>query len=544
MMMVKMKSFFNKPKSKSNLIYVSKKNIKINQYNNQRKEIIKLRNKYALKTIHNYDIIKNSLMFYTLEKDFSYADIVRNPISNAITYTVIEPELDEADVINLANLKDLVVKELKIQSKNIESRMLAETYLRKKINELYERHSFEVSRRKKEVYIYYLIRDNIGFGKIESLMHDPMIEDISCDGDNINIYVWHRIYESISTNLKYESSEELDSLVHRLAYLCNKHLSVAQPMLDASLPDGSRINITYGKEITRRGSTFTIRKFKSDPLTIIDLINYKTITTQMAAYLWFIIENRLSLLVSGGIASGKTTLLNCISMFISPDKKIVSIEDTPELKLPHENWIQSVTRTNTGLTNESSNITLFDLLQASLRQRPEFIIVGEIRGKEAYTLFQAIGTGHLGMATIHGDSVDSVIYRLESEPMNIPRALISGIDCITVQRRVIRDGVPSRRTFVTSELVGIDPKSREILTNEVYRWNALDDTYSYSGRSYLIERICEKTGLTQKEAIEEIDRKKRLLQWMVERNIRSYQQVSDIIRKYNNNKELFGGEEP
>jgi flagellar protein FlaI len=544
MMMVKMKSFFNKPKSKSNLIYVSKKNIKINQYNNQRKEIIKLRNKYALKTIHNYDIIKNSLMFYTLEKDFSYADIVRNPISNAITYTVIEPELDEADVINLANLKDLVVKELKIQSKNIESRMLAETYLRKKINELYERHSFEVLRRKKEVYIYYLIRDNIGFGKIESLMHDPMIEDISCDGDNINIYVWHRIYESISTNLKYESSEELDSLVHRLAYLCNKHLSVAQPMLDASLPDGSRINITYGKEITRRGSTFTIRKFKSDPLTIIDLINYKTITTQMAAYLWFIIENRLSLLVSGGIASGKTTLLNCISMFISPDKKIVSIEDTPELKLPHENWIQSVTRTNTGLTNESSNITLFDLLQASLRQRPEFIIVGEIRGKEAYTLFQAIGTGHLGMATIHGDSVDSVIYRLESEPMNIPRALISGIDCITVQRRVIRDGVPSRRTFVTSELVGIDPKSREILTNEVYRWNALDDTYSYSGRSYLIERICEKTGLTQKEAIEEIDRKKRLLQWMVERNIRSYQQVSDRSRKYNNNKELFGGEEP
>jgi len=542
-MFVKMKSFFNKPKLKSNLIYGNKKNIKINQYNNQRNANMKLRNNYALKTIHNYDIIKNSLMFYALEKDFSYAKIVRNPISKAITYTVIEPELDEIDVINLANLKDLVVKELKIQSKNIESRMLAETYLRKKIYELFERHSFKVSRRKKEVYIYYLIRDNIGFGKIESLMHDPMIEDISCDGDNINIFVWHRIYESIVTNLKYESSEELDSLVHRLAYLCNKHLSVAQPMLDASLPDGSRINITYGKEITRRGSTFTIRKFKSDPLTIIDLINYKTITPQMAAYLWFIIENRLSLLVSGGIASGKTTLLNCISMFISPDKKIVSIEDTPELKLPHENWIQSVTRTNTGLTNESSNISLFDLLQASLRQRPEFIIVGEIRGKEAYTLFQAIGTGHLGMATIHGDSVDSVIYRLESEPMNIPRALISGIDFITVQRRVIRDGVPARRTFVTSELVGIDPSNKEIITNELYRWNALDDTYSYSGRSYLIERKNKKTGLTQKEAIEEIDRKKRLLQWMVERNIRSYQQVSDIIRKYNNNIELFGGEE-
>jgi flagellar protein FlaI len=231
-----------------------------------------------------------------------------------------------------------------------------------------------------------------------------------------------------------------------------------------------------------------------------------------------------------------------MSMFIIPDKKIVSIEDTPELRLPHENWIQSVTRTGVGSTPDTSTVSLMDLLQSSLRQRPDFIIVGEIRGREAYTLFQAIGTGHLGMSTIHGDTVDAVIYRLESEPMNIPRSLISGIDCITVQRKVTCDGIPARRTFVTTEVVGIDPKTKEILTNEVFKWDAVGDNFSYSGRSYLIERICERTGIPIKTAIEEVDNRKKLLEWMVKRDIRSYQEVSDIIRKYNNNNEFFRGD--
>jgi flagellar protein FlaI len=534
-MLSKIKHYFKKQKQQPNLKYRYKNNIRVKKYSNKKLEIQKIKKINSSKIINRNNELKHSLNYYELEKTFSYANIIRDPISKAITYNIVEPELDETDTSNL--------EVLKVQSKNIESRDLAEEYLRKKIEELYKRHSLKVTRRKKEVYTYYLIRDNIGFGKIEPLMQDPLIEDISCDGNNINIYVWHRLYESIPTNIKYESPEELDSFIHRLAYLCDKHISLAQPMSDASLPDGSRLNITYGKEITQRGSTFTIRKFKKDPLTVIDLIKYNTLTPEMSAYLWFIVENRLSILVSGGIASGKTTLLNCLSMFIAPDKKIVSIEDTPELQLPHDNWIQSVTRTSAGIGTESATVTLFDLLQFSVRQRPDFIIVGEIRGKEAYTLFQAIGTGHLGMATIHGDSVDAVVYRLESEPMNIPRALISGIDCITVQRRITQDGVPARRTFVISELIGVDPRSKEVLTNEVYKWKGEDDSFSYSGRSYLIERICERTGMTIKNAIEEIDRKKRLLQLMSNRNIRSYEQVSNIIRRYNNNKEIFRGEE-
>ena len=178
------------------------------------------------------------------------------------------------------------------------------------------------------------------------------------------------------------------------------------------MPDGSRINLTYGSEITRKSSTFTIRKFKPDPFTITDLVSYKSLSPELAAFLWYTVEHRVSILVAGGIAVGKTTLLNCLSMFIKPDLKVVSIEDTPELNLPHENWIPAATRTHFGLSTENADVTLFDLLKASLRQRPDYIIVGEIRGTEAYTLFQAVSTGHLGMSTVHAESVESCVYRL------------------------------------------------------------------------------------------------------------------------------------
>jgi flagellar protein FlaI len=178
---------------------------------------------------------------------------------------------------------------------------------------------------------------------------------------------------------------------------------------------------------------------------------------------------------------------------------------------------------------------LFDLLQASLRQRPDYIIVGEVRGSEAYTLFQAISTGHLGMATIHGESVDAVVYRLESEPMNIPRTLISGIDLITVQKRVASGGTATRRTVVTSEIVGLDPRSREILTNEVYRWNSSRDSFDFTGRSYLLERIAERSGVDLDSVQREIQKRARILEWMSKKSIRSYRDVSDVIRRFYEN---------
>jgi len=479
----------------------------------------------------------NTLEGYALNEPYAYASIIRDPFRGNLTYMVKEPDLSDEEILHLKRLKNLLTEVLDVNVVEMESKEAAKEYLQRKCEEILNHYDFKITNWTKEKLLYYVIRDNFGLGKIDPFMHDPLIEDVSCDGTNINLYVWHRKYEYIPTNIRFETSEELNSYALRLAYLCGRHISIAQPMLDSSLPDGSRLHVTYGTEITRKGSTFTIRKFKTDPLTIIDIIDFNTISPEIAAYLWYAVENRVSVLVSGGIAAGKTTLLNCLSMFIKPDMKIVSIEDTPELNLPHENWVPTITRTHFGLGTDTADITLFDLLKASLRQRPDYIIVGEVRGSEAYTLFQAISTGHLGMSTLHAESVEAAVYRLESEPMNIPRTMISGIDVITVQKRVEHEGEPTRRTVTTSEIVGLDPRSREILINEVYKWNAAKDSFDYTGRSYLVERIAEKNGISIDEANEEIQRRAKILKWMSNRNIRNFREVSNIVRRYYENPE-------
>jgi flagellar protein FlaI len=474
---------------------------------------------------------------YALNEPYSYVSLVRDVVRGNITYSVEEPTLSEADVENLQRLKGILNEVLQIKPTELHSKQAAGEYLVKKCNEVLNNYRFDLDPDTRSKLLYYVVRDNLGYGRIDPIMRDPLIEDVSCNGVNVPLYIWHRKFESIPTNIRFESAEELDTNALRLAYLCGSHVSIAQPLLDASLPDGSRINLTYGSEVTRKGSTFTIRKFKPDPFTITDLVTYKSLSPELAAFLWYAVENRVSILVAGGIAAGKTTLLNCLSMFIKPDLKVVSIEDTPELNLPHENWIPAVTRTHFGLSTENSDVTLFDLLKASLRQRPDYIIVGEIRGTEAYTLFQAVSTGHLGMSTVHAESVESCVYRLESAPMNIPRTLIAGVDIILVQKRVELNGKPVRKTVATSEIVGLDPRSGEILTNEVYKWNPAEDTFDFTGRSYIIEKIADKTGITPEQAAEEIQRRAKVLQWMVKTQKRNYKDVSNLIRSYLENPE-------
>src|SRR6266702_1341876 len=244
-------------------------------------------------------------------------------------------------------------------------------------------------------------------------------------------------------------------IILKLSYMTGRAISIAQPVLDATLPDGSRVQMTYEKEVTRRGSTFTIRKFRERPLTVSDLVIYNTLGAEIAAWFWYIIEKQASVILVGGTASGKTTTINTLAMFIKPNAKIVSIEDTSEIQLPHENWLSSVVRAGFGVTGEVSEITLFDLLKNAMRQRPEYIIVGEVRGSEAYTLMQAIATGHGGLATLHADSAEAAIHRLESEPMNIPRPLIPTIDVIAVQTRVQVGDKSVRRMVNVAEVVGL-----------------------------------------------------------------------------------------
>jgi flagellar protein FlaI len=470
---------------------------------------------------------------YPIQEPYVYAAIVKEKETQRTLYEVIEPTLEPTEENRLQEIKRLLMEEVDVNLKDIETKEKAENYLGEKTKEIIKRYRIKVQSEAIDKLVYYVTRDFIGYGKIDPLMKDHLIEDISADGVNIPLYVWHRMYESLPTNIVFKDEAELDSFIIRMAYLAGKNISIASPILDASLPEGSRIQLTYGNEVTRRGSTFTIRRFKADPLTISDLISFSTVSSVMAAYLWYIIENRASVMVAGGVASGKTTMLNCLSMFIKPEMKIVSVEDTQELNLPHENWIPSVVRLGFGHEDKKSGtITLFDLLKTAVRQRPDYIIVGEVRGEEAYTLFQAMATGHLGMCTIHAESAEAVINRLESEPMNIPKTLIAMTNVIMVMTRTEINGRPTRKAGTVAEIRELDPITRNILTNEIFTWNPKEDKFAFSGNSTILEEHVKKLGIDEEDIRSELNARRIILEWMVQKGIRRYLDVAKVIREY------------
>jgi len=293
--------------------------------------------------------------------------------------------------------------------------------------------------------------------------------------------------------------------------------------------------MTLSKAVTTNGSTFTIRRFRSDPITATDLIMYKTMSSEMVAYMWLAVENGVNALIAGGTASGKTSTLNAISLFIPRESKIVSIEETREINLPHPNWIPGVSRSGFGeVINDklAGEIDLYDLMKAALRQRPEYILVGEIRGKEAYVLFQAMATGHTTYSTVHADSAQSLIHRLEGKPIEIPRVMLQSLDIVTIQVQAEIDDERVRRCKQIVEFVDIDPITKEILTNEVFRWDPVEDRFYYSGKSYVLERIRGQHGMNKEEMMDELKQRVEVLEWMKDNNIRAFKDVARIVASY------------
>lgn len=482
---------------------------------------------------------------YPLVAPFAYAVIKNDPDSGQLIYTIQEIPLSkkESEVEKL--IRDVIVESLALDFSQAVNRAAAETFLDEKVAEIARSYGVSLPVSNLDRIAYYLKKDFIGFGTVDPLLADPNIEDISCDGTGIPVFIVHKKYSSIATNIIFHSDESLNSFVIKVAQRANRHISVADPLLDAALPDGSRINCTYGREITKRGPTFTIRKFREDPFTIIDLCTFGTIDEMIAAFFWFVLEYQKSLLIAGGTAAGKTTLLNGVAMFIKPGNKVVSIEDTPELRLPHENWIQSVSRQGFGSFEggkKRGEVTMYDLLRAAVRQRPDFLFVGEVRGAEAFTLFQAMATGHAGMGTIHGDSPMGVIRRLETKPMNIPRQMIASLNLISVQRQIKRKKQVSttghfiienvRRCVQVVEVVGVDPTTNDLVTNEVFAWDPRDDLFQYSGRSYLLEQIQDVTSYSEEQIMAELDNRATIIKAMVHSKRRTFEDVASAITDY------------
>ena len=476
---------------------------------------------------------------YPLIPPFSYALVATDPETKQTKYTVVEVPLSTAEKEILDMIKNILEEELDVDFNVLKSPEVARDYLRQKVIGVAKGYGLKLDEKTFDKINYHITRDFVGFGQIDAILKDHNVEDISCDGVGIPIYIWHRKFESIQTNIKFDKEEDLDAFIIKLAQRSGRHISVARPLLDAALPDGSRLQLTYGREVTQRGSTFTIRKFRSDPLTITDMITFNTLDEDLAAYLWYALENRNSVVIAGGTAAGKTSLLNSLAMYIRPGMKIVSIEDTAELHLPHENWIPAVAREGYGGREADGTrrgeVSMYELLRAALRQRPDYLFVGEVRGAEAYNLFQAMATGHTGMGTIHGDSVTGTIRRLENEPMNIPRTLIQTLNILLVLRKVRRGDKQVRRVIECTEIVGIDPVTTEIITNKVFGWNAREDAYINYGRSYALEGIQESQGLTESQVFDEIERRKTILRWMVKKKFAHYTQVAEVVNSYYQN---------
>ena len=461
---------------------------------------------------------------------YAYAKIYFDNELKKYIYQVFEPPLTPNIKALIKKVKELLEQKLDIDFSKLKSSQ-AKDYLATNINEILRYFGFKVSDTERKILQYYIIRDFIGLGKVEPFMSDDQIEDVSCDGVGVPMYVYHRDpnVASVVTNVVFETGEELDNFITRLAQMSGKAVSIASP------PDGSRIQATLATDIARRGSNFTIRKFTEIPLTPTDLMKFGTVDEKVLAYLWLMVDYNKSMLVSGGTASGKTTFLNVISLFIRPERKIVSIEDTPELKLPHPHWLAQVARTATASqegVRTYGEVDMFDLLKESLRQRPDNIIVGEVRGKEAFVLFQEMATGHPSLATIHAENMTKLIDRLTTPPIGLPATLLESLDLVIFLLNLKYQSKQVRRVAEIEEIVGVHPQYKTLITNKVFRWNAAKDEFEVVGKSTLMKKISNMTGITEDHLQEELQRRMGVLLYMKKKNITDYKEVYNVINTY------------
>ncbi|MBS3100470.1 type II/IV secretion system ATPase subunit [Candidatus Pacearchaeota archaeon] len=472
---------------------------------------------------------------YAVISPYATIHIYWDKDESELKYDIEEPMLSEEELEMLsqieAGMKELI--NLNVVVERTQQAIIE--YIDKTAHLLLSELDLKIPEHSYKKMFYYLYRDFVGLNEIDPLINDYFIEDIECNGINTPVYIVHRIYRNIKTNLVFKSMDSLGSFVEKLAQRCGRYVSYASPILDGSLPDGSRVNATYTEDITSKGPTFTIRKFTSLPWTPTQLLSFNTLSPEMLAYFWILVQYKANLLIAGGTSSGKTTLLNAIAFFIPPESRVVSIEDTREINLPRENWLPSVARSAIG-SGTIGEIDLFRLLKNSFRQNPDYVIVGEVRGKEAFVLFQGMASGHASLSTIHADSVDTVIKRLETPPIELSPTLVNVLDAVIVMTHAIVKHEQTRRLSSVVEIINVTPDGIA-MTNTPYVWNPQDDRFYFKKDSKVFEKIRRRYGLTEKEIQTEFTRRTKLLYEMYKRKVFGFEELQKIIAEYYKNPE-------
>jgi len=472
---------------------------------------------------------------YPLLPPYAYVHVFWDKENQELMYVVEEPILTELEkeVLRLVQLglEEMInISYVKAAKANI-----VIDYLEKNVRSIMAELGVKVSEETYKKVMYYIYRDSVGLNEIEPILNDYYVEDIECNGSGFYVYVVHRKFQNLRTNIIYNEKQKLANFVEKLAQKSGRYVSYAKPLLDGTLPDGSRVNATYTEDVTTRGPTYTIRKFTKEPWTPIHLIDSKTAPAELFAYLWLTVEYKFNIMMIGETGSGKTTFLNTIMDFIPPEARIVSIEDTRELNLVHENWLPAVTRTGFGMPNligqQYGEINLFDLLKESFRQNPDYVILGETRGQEASVLFQGMASGHPSYSTFHAASVETLVRRLSSPPIDLPPSLVESLDVVGVITHVKTADENVRRLKHTQEIIRVQ-ENNKVIANASFEWNPATDEVEFKGKSVILERIQERLGIEMGAILEELDLRTKLLKKMHENRIFGFKEVGTIINAY------------
>ena len=459
-------------------------------------------------------------------------------------YVAIEPKpLSKEEDGKLQRLRDIIFEkigfeppcETEEQLEKTINRLLREIVILTPTSKLFRKESkggIILTKEQKLSFEYLLKRDILKIGTLEPLMHDPYLEDIHCIGTQ-NIAVVHKIFGNIRTNIKFKDQESLDHYVTTMSERAGKPVSMGVPIVDSALPDGSRMNIIYADDVSVKGPSFTIRKFPPEPTSFVKLLEYNTMDAQLAAYLWICLENGMSLFVCGETASGKTTTLNALIPFINYNCKIYSVEDTAEIQSPHRIWQQLLTRETGG---EETKVDTFTLLKAALRSRPDYIIVGEIRGPEGAIAFQAMQSGHSVMATFHASTLQKMVQRFTGDPINVPIRFLDNLNIVLIQQAVYIEGKMARRILSVYEIIGYFKETNNIMSREVFKWDDATDSYRFRGmhNSYVLEELVAKSKgyLDVRKIYDDLEHRTKIVELMKNSGIVKYSEVREQIKDY------------
>ncbi|MBQ3719166.1 MAG: type II/IV secretion system ATPase subunit [Methanomicrobium sp.] len=464
---------------------------------------------------------------YWLVGPYSYVAIVEDCEQNT-SYRVYEPLITEKEKLILEET-DAELRSIMLYDKNRKSDEIKFEY--ETVYRIITKLDPSISKKRTGVICYYLERNFHGYGRLDPLMHDENIEDITCNGPDIPLFIYHRKYANLPVNVMF-NGEDLNRYVLKIAQKADKQLSLTSPLVDAALPGGARAQITYTDVVSSKGSSFTIRKFKSDPMTPIDLIDYGTYDSEIMAFLWLCVENRKSAIVVGGTASGKTSMMNAFSLFIPQFAKIVSIEDTREIQMPHKNWLPMKTRESTAESGKGT-VDMFSLLKAALRQRPEYIIVGEVRGSEAQTLFQAMNTGHTTYSTLHAGGIEQAINRLTTNPINVPPSMFGALNLMIIQQLQYVNKRMARRCIMIAETF---VKKNYIDYNILYKWQPAEDKFDKVYKeSRVLKEIAYSQGWNAEQTRKEIDKRKEVLEGLLSHRIRDSDHITMVFDEFSKN---------